>query len=91
MLGRRSLGSGPVLGQACVAGDEHRDPDNQISSPMELTKEPQPECDPDPHVSLSDLVPWTVSSCLNLVPWIVSSCLNLVPAMRAQKKQTKRL
>ena len=57
---------------------------------MELTKEPHPECDPDPHISLSDLVPWTVSSCLNLVPWIVSSCLNLVPEMRAQKKKEKK-
>ena len=57
---------------------------------MELTKGPHPECDPDLHVSLSDLVPWIVSSCLNLVPWIVSSCLNLVPASVPEKKKKKK-
>ena len=80
----------PVALNSFAPGNDRSDPDNQISSPMELTKEPHPECDPDPHISLSDLVPWTVSSCLNLVPWIVSSCLNLVPEMRAQKKKKKR-
>ena len=80
----------PVALNSFAPGNDRSDPDNQISSPMELTKEPHPECDPDPHISLSDLVPWTVSSCLNLVPWIVSSCLNLVPEMRAQKKKRKK-
>ena len=77
----------PVALNSFAPGNDRSDPDNQISSPMELTKEPHPECDPDPHVSLSDLPP----NCLflNLVPWIVSSCLNLVPAMRAQKKKNE--
>ena len=55
--------------------------------PMELRKEPHPECDPDLHVPECDPdlhVPWS-----DLVPWIVSSCLNLVPGMRAQKKKRR--
>ena len=66
----------PVALTSFAPGNDRSGPDNQISSPMELTKVPHPECDPDPRV-------------LDLVPWTVSSCLNLVPAMRAQKKRKK--
>ena len=68
----------PVALTSFAPGNDRSGPDNQISSPMELTKVPHPECDPDPHVSLS----WCPGLCLLVLTW----CLQCVP--RKNKKET---